>query len=413
MKKITIISIFFFLINAAMAMGNYRNLPYPFVEEYYGAFSTETTAPAVNLKMFDDIEKTRPIGRISFLGTHNSGSIQFSGSLINDIFRTQTLSIAQQLRLGVRFMDFRLRHTAKEYLQFYHEGNAVAGNKNLESALLDIKKFLDENPTEFVLIRIRNEDSNNPIAVVDGVNFASAVNVNLYSVKDRVASIPNNKNIADITLEQASGKIYILADYYNGEYSGEPTQSVASPYRGVLFGVARYNKFKAYTQDEYRMSSNWDMYRKIKLVADHLYKANDYYNNNDFVNSIYINYLSASVGGFPYFFAGGRSHANTNAPHLLTGSTETSTGINRDLWPDFPRYSCTAGPGWICSIFFAGVNEVISMRIFGMSLKYVGVLMTDFPGRTMADAVKHVNKMSYSSVYGRGLKTCPNRPPPC
>lgn len=71
-------------------------------------------------------------------------------------------------------------------------------------------------------------------------------------------------------------------------------------------------------QDEYHLSTNWDLYDKWTKVKDHLTNAN---NSDPSNRKTFINFLSGSGGSFPYFVASGQSSPGTNAPRLLTGRT--------------------------------------------------------------------------------------------
>lgn len=68
--------------------------------------------------------------------------------------RTQSFTITNQLKAGIRFFDIRLRH-CKDQLLVYH-GNVFC-NEDWGGVLYKIRDFLTENPTECVITKIQQE----------------------------------------------------------------------------------------------------------------------------------------------------------------------------------------------------------------------------------------------------------------
>jgi len=159
------------------------------------------------------------------------------------------------------------------------------------------------------------------------------------------------------TLDEIRGKIVVLYDV-----------------GGLDFGLSYH--YKLNTQDDYRVSTNWDLYSKWEKVKDHLEKANTSPKNDE----IYLNYLSASGGSFPYFIASGHSSPGTNAPRLSTGLTTPGW---ENKYPDFPRVNCFIG---ICTIAFEGTNIINNSNY-----SRVGIIATDFPGRGLIDSTIKLN----------------------
>ena len=93
------------------------------------------------------------------------------------------------------------------------------------------------------------------------------------------------------------------------------------------------------------------------------------------------------MSSFPYFVASGQSSPGTNDPRLLTGRTTPGW---KDSWPDFPRVGCFIG---ICSIAFEGTNILSADRIGkGKEFdKYVGMVISDFPGKDLINAIISLN----------------------
>ncbi|KAK5653887.1 hypothetical protein OQA88_7812 [Cercophora sp. LCS_1] len=96
-----------------------------------------------------------PLSHITIPGTHDScarSNIPF--------VRTQYLSIPQQLHLGIRFLDLRLRTDRSGKLYCYHGGVPLGLPFRLSfSTVMDqVFTFLGAYPSETVLISINNDD---------------------------------------------------------------------------------------------------------------------------------------------------------------------------------------------------------------------------------------------------------------
>ena len=99
----------------------------------------------------------------------------------------------------------------------------------------------------------------------------------------------------------------------------------------------------------------------------------------------YINFLTGSEGSFPYFIASGHSSPSNGVPRSATGLT--TPGWNS--YPDFPHTDCW---GTLCTISFEGTN-ILSQRKLDNDYKgkRVGIIMSDFPGKTLIESVIQAN----------------------
>lgn len=117
-------------------------------------------------------------------------------------------------------------------------------------------------------------------------------------------------------------------------------------------------------------------------VKTHLDDANGRSNSNN----VYLNYLSASTGSFPYFVASGHSSPGTSAPRLSTGLT--TLVASDDKYPDFPRTTCL---GSLCTISFEGTNELTVNYLEQGNITYAGMVVADFPGPDLIKSVIALN----------------------
>jgi 1-phosphatidylinositol phosphodiesterase len=93
------------------------------------------------------------LSELSIPGTHNSGAMHewFYGTT-----KCQTLTIPEQLRAGVRFLDIRCRHVKDRFL-IYH--GPVYQRLTFDDVLSSCCRFLDQNPTECLIMRVQEEST--------------------------------------------------------------------------------------------------------------------------------------------------------------------------------------------------------------------------------------------------------------
>lgn len=249
--------------------------------------------------------------RIRFLsipGTHDSASLHGGDSV-----QTQSLRLDQQLSAGIRYFDIRCRHVKNSFS--IHHG-LVYQKLNFDDVMTTMKNFLEENPSETVLMVIKEEyePSDNSRSFRDTFNtyFEKYKSV-IWTGYDS----EQNPKLGDIR-----GKIVFVQIFDT---------------KGSRFGIEQ-------TFDEqnfYQMGTNSDLYKKWTKVKDQLEKANQAPKND---HQGFLNFLTGSGGSFPYFVSSGHSNPATDAPRLSTGKVTT----DKKEWPDFPRLDCL---GKLCSIF--------------------------------------------------------------
>lgn len=104
---------------------------------------------------------------------------------------------------------------------------------------------------------------------------------------------------------------------------------------------------------------------------------------NDNWSSIYINYLSASDGEFPYLFASGHVTPSTWAGFLQTGVLSNQSGYDHD----FPIFGI--------GIYFEGTDFLATRYLEIHNLKYIGIIAADFAGAGLINSVINVNKNNF------------------
>lgn len=305
----------------------------------YEAYTHKSSSGYRNTDWMASLPDTRRVSEISMPGTHDS--MAFYGG---DIPQTQSLPLAEQLASGVRALDIRCRHY---YDTFTIHHGFIYQNANFDDVLITVQQFLQAHPKETVVMRVKEEYN------AEGVSRSFEDTFAMY--KQRYPDLFWSYGSNNPALSQVRGKIVVLQNF-----------SASQP-QGLSWGSLNI-------QDNYQLSTNWDLYNKWSAVKQQLANA-----SSGDPGSIYVNFLSGAVGSFPYFVASGKSSPGDSAPLLSTGLT---TPLFKNYYPDFPRVACFWG---MCTIAFEGTNLLTSERLPGYGR--VGIIMADFPGRLLLERV--------------------------
>ena len=154
-----------------------------------------------------EIDDDTSISSISIPGTHDSAAVHiFPGFAL----KTQSMSIADQLTNGFRYLDIRLAVESDkdgDYLGFVHsvgkcrvKGNIFSSQMRLDGVLDQIYAFLKAHPSETVLFCVKDENSKDDSREFEQLLFKSInQNRNSWYLYD---SIPK--------LSSVRGKIVLL-----------------------------------------------------------------------------------------------------------------------------------------------------------------------------------------------------------
>ncbi len=286
------------------------------------------------------------LAQLSIPGTHDTMS-HYGG----DIAQTQSMDLATQLNSGIRALDIRCRHINNAFA--IHHG-IIYQKANFDDVMKAVTAFLAAHPRETVLMRVKEEYD----PTGNSRDFAA-------TFADYLGKYPNKfwKYTSDNpTLGEVRGKIVLLQNF-----------SSATQY-GIKWSSLNI-------QDDFSMGTNWDLEGKWNKVSAQMdaAKANG-------GAAMYVNFLSASGGSFPYFVASGHSSPGTGAPRLATGKTTPGW---KNCCQMFPRVSCAIG---ICTIAFEGTNVLFATRLLQYNNDrkgkfHTGIVMADFPGYGLIQSI--------------------------
>lgn len=207
----------------------------------------------------EHIPNDKAIGRISLPGTHDAGAASLPESALTHMGHTQNFTISEQLLDGIRAFDIRLKTNMKY-------GHSMTCREGFDESLVDIRKFLQKNPKEFLVAMIGSDEGGKWSAEMVE-NFNNLINEykDLF-VEDFDATTP---------IESVRGKILVIR-----RQEGCPFGKLLKFEDNTVF---TYDNFCV--EDVYRQHKT---YKKIKIVEKHLRDAFE----NDDPNKWYITFNS-------------------------------------------------------------------------------------------------------------------------
>lgn len=139
------------------------------------SFSTNSllTTSVSGHNWMNGISDSTALTDITMPGTHDSGTRNVD---LPAWSKTQTLSITEQLNIGVRYFDLRLEHVSDVYYnaQIVHGSsncwNDKGGHLTLYEVLEDMYAFLNANPSETLIVSVKQDYGNDINALANDVN---------------------------------------------------------------------------------------------------------------------------------------------------------------------------------------------------------------------------------------------------
>ncbi|SNB46286.1 phosphatidylinositol-specific phospholipase C [Geobacter sp. DSM 9736] len=100
------------------------------------------------------ISDDTPISRLTIPGTHDTGTYTSHAIDGAGFVKTQNMSISEQLKAGVRFLDIRGR-LYRDSIVIHHEDFYL--HLNLTDVINDCRAFLKDHPSETILMSLKDE----------------------------------------------------------------------------------------------------------------------------------------------------------------------------------------------------------------------------------------------------------------
>jgi len=283
---------------------------------------SNTCAMLAKPKWMAQLSDSTEIASVSMPGTHDTMTYQINTgkikgflpcNLVGGFVQCQSCSLADQFEAGIRFVDIRLR-AQDGRLDCQHDMCYL--DSNFGTVLSDAQKFLAQNPTEFLLMRIRDEYAGN--GNVEDVLLKTYLSNPAWN-----ALFKRNCNGA-CTVGQLRGHILPMRDYGNGQSS---------------FGISWGDVQK---QDDYTVTSPAAKWAAVKAAIPQAEKT--------LPGTFFISFASAQ-------------------PDDADAQTGNLKAIGNFL-------KCTQGAIKCIADY---VNPRLASTLAGIHNKYVGVIAMDFP----------------------------------
>lgn len=213
------------------------------------------------------------LSKINMPGTHDSGA---TVEPIAGVAKCQDMTIAQQLRTGVRYLDIRCRHISDSFA--IHHGS-VYQNLNFDDVLTACYDFLNQYPSETIVMHVKEEydPTNNTRSFEQTFDSYVAQNPSKWHLGE---TLPN--------LEDVRGKIVLVRRF--GATSWPKGIEAQSWQDNTTFAI-NGNLAKLYIQDQYKTSTS----TKWTKITDHFNLAK----SSQYPDWLFINYASGTDGLIP------------------------------------------------------------------------------------------------------------------
>ena len=170
--------------------------------------------------------------------------------------RTQTWTLVEQMKAGIRFFDIRLRRI-NDTLRAYH--GFVDQKETFDTILTYAFDFLEKNPTETIMMEVISEyEPKNSVK-----SFGELYDEYTKSYSDKIVSYENK----DIELGKIRGKLFVIK-IFEGRTTRIPNFLI---------------------QNEWTVNIRYHINNKKRRIKENIHRAISINNNK-----IFLNYLSAS-----------------------------------------------------------------------------------------------------------------------
>jgi len=198
----------------------------------------------------------RPLNFMSIPGSHDAGALyNYDLPIIGTVTyaQTQNKSIKDQLNFGVRFLDIRCKNDSNGNFQIFH--GSTDQKQTFDSVLNTCKEFLKNNPSETIIMSVREENSSS-----GGDRFYK--DFMAYSNKSEYENLFYLDNYIP-TLGEVRGKIVLIRRFYSESKCGINTYSSAIWPDNAMTSTINSDGVKFYFQDAYTVKSNAEKFQQI------------------------------------------------------------------------------------------------------------------------------------------------------
>ncbi|KAI9151381.1 1-phosphatidylinositol phosphodiesterase [Paramyrothecium foliicola] len=309
---------------------------------YTSSFSFDV-GRATHADWMGDVPDDTYLTALSIPGTHDT----MAYDIRDQVWQCQNRNLSVQLDSGVRYFDIRGR-LVNNLLDIYHSVAYIG--YSYEDVLLGFFDFLEQHPSETIVMRLKQESTaiNSTIPYEDAfLHYLWNNTATAERAQKHLHILPQGEAYAPIPkLGEFRGKVLILQDF--------PSRV---PNR---YGIG-WESSDMVLQDLWEIENVASLWKKWDAIEASLIKSATAPNDN---RALFLSHLSASVGVLPIEAAAGPLN-------------RTVVGMNDETGD------------WLTNI----VNDKTNPK-YGKT----GIVITDFPGQKLVDAVLERNSHLFQST---------------
>ena len=157
-----------------------------------------------------DVDDGKKICDMNIPGTHDSGARYTQGIVTGVVASCQNSSIYSQLNSGIRYLDLRVDSNGTICHGILKCYKSIVTNKENELKLSDVldyvEKFLENNPSEFVILQIKRERKNS-----DKNDFKNNIGRLLKNKSKYYYRKKSGADLSTLTVSDVRGKFLVFA----------------------------------------------------------------------------------------------------------------------------------------------------------------------------------------------------------
>ncbi len=253
-----------------------------------------------NKDWMSNISDSKYISEISIPGTHDSCAHY---EPVYGMIKCQEYTLKDQLDMGVRFLDIRGALIINKMLMMH---NVIPQAMFFDEVLEICYEFLKENPSETIIMSIKQEAGDNLDEFIGFVEKTVADDADMWYTANEMPM-----------LSQVRGKIVLF-----NRYEGNETDFGLSTYRWVdneTFSVNNAS-FNIHVQDYYQVEAN-----ELKWSFIQQHYENSLLNADK--NNLYINFISGYSGDVPDILAVS-DYMNPNLTEYMSAAPKGCYGVS-------------------------------------------------------------------------------------
>ncbi len=239
----------------------------------FGIRTTRDIGDFNNQQWMSAINDSQYISEITIPGTHDSCAHY---EPVYGMIKCQKYTLKDQLDMGVRFLDIRGDLVGNTMVMMH---NVIPQSMCFDDVLEICYEFLEEYPTETIIMSIKQETGDNRDEFIDYVETTISNDMDMWYVENEIP-----------TLSQVRGKIILI-----NRYEKQVTDFGISTYYWVSNEAFTVNNefFSLHIQDYYCVEEGLE--KKWSLIEEHFEESLMYADKDN----LYINFTSAYIGDVP------------------------------------------------------------------------------------------------------------------